>query len=174
MKYGQELIAKLERDNELMREAISRRIDRITNGETDWEDCFVSQRCEERGIRNNEEKIDLIKNGGLAWFLEYATLDGTLIEAHWCKTRFGTSLRAEMPDGSVVWTSSSTAAGLAKKGIKMVLCLRPAWFAFRSPVGGMAGVYSGDYVLFPSDTNYATGEPAGADPIEIKDYDRKE
>lgn len=50
-------------------------------------------------------------------------------------------------------------------------CLRPAWSAFRSSGSGMAGVYSGSYVLFPSDVNYATGEAASSDPIEIREYD---
>lgn len=169
MVYGQELINRLERDIDLNKKAISDRIDRINQGLTDIDDCFISQRCEERGIRNAEDKIRLIKDGGCSWFREYATLDGTLVNAHWCNTKFGSSLRAEMPDGSVVWTTALTAKGLAKKGLKMVECLRPAWFKFSSGYGGMLGVYSGSYVLFPSDVNYATGEPASDDPIEIRE-----
>lgn len=170
MIYGEELIKKLEDEIKLMQDAISDRMDRIGKGMTDWEDCFMSQRCEERGIRNNQEKIDLIRRGGFGWFREYATLDGALVEARWCNTKYGTSLRAVMPDGSVVWTSSNTKKGLAKKGLKAVQCKRPAWFAFKGQ-GGMLGVYTGDYIEFPSDVNYATGEPAGSDPVEIKDIE---
>lgn len=175
MKYGQDLIKDLEASIMMSRKAIEDRINRIDIGMTDWEDCFVSQRCEERGIQNDQEKIDLIKRGGCEWFVEYATLDGELVDAKWCNTKYGSKLRVEMPDGSVVWTNSITAKGLAKRGLKMVYCLRPAWFAFRSSGSGMAGVYSGSYVLFPSDVNYATGEAASSDPIEIREYDdRKE
>ena len=76
-----------------------------------------------------------------------------------------------MPDGRVVWTTALTEKGLAKKGLKKVWCLRPAWFAFKSSSSGMLGVYSGSYVLFPSDYNYATGEVASNDPIQVKDWD---
>lgn len=171
MVFGNELIKKLEGEIEAMQKAISDRLDRINEGWTDMDDCFISQRCEERGISNNQEKIKLIKDGGCAWFNEYATLDGELVDARWCNTRFGCSLRAEMPDGTVVWTTASTPKGLAKKGLKMVKCLRPAWFAFRSSNSGMLGVYTGSYVLFPSDINYATGESADSEPIEIKEID---
>lgn len=169
MKYGQELIEQLEDEIKLMKDSISNRIDRINNMETDWDDCFISQRCEERGICNAQQKIDLIRNGGTSWFREYSTLGGVLVDARWCNTRYGTKLRVVMPDGKVVWTESYTKKGLAKRGLKMVLCKRPAWFAFRSSSSGMLGVYTGSYVEFPSDINYATGEPASADPIEIKD-----
>ena len=169
MKYGEELIRDLEKEIELMRSAIERREERIKNWETDEDDCFISQRNEERTISTNRDKINLIKDGGCAWFLEYATLDGTLVNAKWCNTRYGSSLRVEMPDGSVVWTTSCTTKGLAKRGLKKVECLRPAWFAFRSPYSGMYGVYCGSYELFPSHTNYATGESAGKDPLEIRD-----
>ena len=169
MTYGAELIKKLEAEIEVLQGAVDRREERIANWETDEDDCFISQRCESRGIQVAKDKIELIKDGGCAWFHEYATLDGTLVKAKWCNTKYGSSLRVEMPDGSVVWTTSSTAKGLAKRGLKRVECLRPAWYAFSSPYSGMLGVYSGSYVLFPSDWNYATGEPAKAEPIEVRD-----
>ena len=169
MKYGKELIAQLEAEITLMKKAIDNRWERIEAGMTDIDDCFISQRCEERGISNNRQKIDLINDGGCAWFLEYATLDGQLVDAYWCQTKYGYSLRAKMPDGSVVWTTADTAKGLAKKGLKKVECKRPAWFKFSSNGSGMLGVYSGDYVLFPSDVNYATGEEASTEPLEIRD-----
>jgi hypothetical protein len=74
-----------------------------------------------------------------------------------------------MPDGSVVWTSACTKKGLAKKGLKMVECLRPAWYKFHSSCSGMLGVYSGSYILFPSDWNYATGEEAKDEPLDIRE-----
>lgn len=145
------------------------RVERIANWETDEEDCFISERVESRAINVDRDKIALIKDGGCAWFAEYATLDGVLVNARWCNTKFGYSLRAEMPDGSVVWTSSNTAKGLEKRGLKRVECKRPAWYAFHSNGGGMYGVYTGEYVLFPSDYNYATGERAQDEPLEIRD-----
>lgn len=168
MKYGAELIQSLKEDIRLMRAAIDNRWERINNGQTDIDDCFVSQRCEERGIAVAEDKIRLIEDGGCAWFAEYATLDGRLVDARWCNTKYGTSLRVQMPDGSVVWTTATTQKGLAKRGIQRVECLRPAWYTFHSSQSGMLGVYTGGYVLFPSDINYATGEEAGIAPLEIR------
>jgi hypothetical protein len=170
MRYGAELVKDLNNEIQAMRKSIEERYNRIDAGFTDMDDCFVSQRVEERSIRVAQDKIDLIEAGGCAWFTEYATLDGQMVKAHWCNTKFGTSLRAEMPDGSVVWTTAMTQKGLAKKGLKMVKCLRPAWYAFHSSQSGMMGVYSGDYVLFPSDVNYATGEPANG-PLEICEWE---
>lgn len=169
MKYGEELIKALEADIRANRAAIANRQERINAGLTDIDDCFISERCEQRAIQLAQDKIALIRDGGCAWFREYATLDGTLVNAKWCNTRFGSSLRVEMPDGSVVWTTATTAKGLAKRGLKAVECKRPAWFAFHSSHGGMLGVYTGSYVLFPSDTNYATGLFADVEPLEIRD-----
>ena len=169
MLYGNELIKKLESEIEVMQGALERRAERISNWETDEDDCFISERCESRTISVNRDKIALIKDGGCAWFAEYATLDGVIVSAKWCNTKYGYSLRAEMPDGSVVWTAADTPKGLAKRGLKKVECKRPAWYAFKAPYGGMMGVYCGDYVLFPSDWNYATGEEATSEPLEIRD-----
>lgn len=170
-RFGAELIQALESEINTYKAAMENRAQRIDNGETDIDDCFISDRCESRGIAVAQNKISLIKDGGCAWFTEYATLDGRLVNAIWCNTKFGSSLRAEMPDGTVVWTTSQTAKGLAKKGLKRVECLRPAWFKFHSTGSGMMGVYSGDYIMFPSDFNYATGEAASEDPIEIRDVE---
>ena len=174
MRYGQELIQDLEREIVRLQESISNRMDRINEGMTDMDDCFISQRCETRGIDTARRKIALINDGGCAWFREYATLDGQLVDARWCRTQYGSSLRVEMPDGKVIWTKAMTAKGLAKKGIKRVMCKRPAWFKFSSSGCGMLGAYTGDYVLFPSDMNYATGEEAEAEPLEIKDVEEQE
>lgn len=170
MVYGKELVAQLQSEIALMKKTANERWERINDGMTDIDDCFISMRCEDRGISNNEAKIRLIENGGTDWFVEYATLDGHLVNAHWCDTKYGYKLRVVMPDGQVVWTASDTAKGLAKRGLKRVECRRPAWFAFKSSNSGMLGVYTGDYVMFPSDINYATGEEATVEPIEVRDY----
>lgn len=170
MLYGNELVSQLEREIERMEQSISNRVERVYACEFDWDDCFISQRCEERGISNNKDKINLIRKGGCAWFLEYATLDNQLVDARWCNTKYGSSLRVKMPNGEVVWTSATTPKGLAKHGLKKVECLRPAWYKFSSGGhNGMSGVYFGKYVLFPSDVNYATGEDAPIEPLEMRD-----
>ena len=170
MLYGAELVKKLESDIEMNRRSMRDRAERIRNGQTDMDDCFISQRCEERDIAVCKDKINLIKNGGATWFTELATLDGQIVKSRWCNTKYGSSLRVEMPNGEIVWTTATTKGGLAKKGLKYVRCLRPAWYKFYSSQRGMLGVYTGDYMVFPSDTNYATGEEASKEPIEIQEF----
>ena len=171
MLYGAELVKHLEDEIVRMQEAMDNREKRIRNWETDEDDCFISERVESRTIQTNREKIKLIQDGGCAWFAEYAALDGTVVNARWGNTRYGSKLRAEMPDGRVIWTSASTKKGLEKVGLKRVSCKRPAWYSFSTPYTGMMGVYCGSYELFPSRVNYATGEEANDDPIEIKDFE---
>lgn len=169
MKYGKELIEELKDEIARNREIIKNRIERIEALQTDWDDCFVSQRFDDRAIRLAKDKIELIEAGGVSDFLEYATTDGKLVKARWRATKYGTKLRAELPDGSVIWTEARTAKGLAKYGLKKVLCTRPAWYRFSAAGSGLAGAYFGNYVLFPSDYNYATGEAATAEPLAIKE-----
>lgn len=169
MLYGQDLINQLQKEVEATKAAMANRQERINSWQTDEDDCFISMRIDDRSLALAKNKIRLIEDGGCAWFTEYATLDGQLVNAHWCNTKYGYSLRAEMPNGEVVWTTASTKKGLAKKGLKAVECKRPAWYCFKSSGTGMLGVYTGSHVLFPSDVNYATGEDAASDPIEIRD-----
>lgn len=171
--YGQALIERLEAQRETIKKQIADREGRIARWETDEDDCFISMKVDSDSLSQIDMKLHLLRNGGTSWFCEYATLDGTLINARWCSTKYGTRLRAVMPNGEVVWTSSATAKGLAKKGIKRVLCKRPAWVRFYSGDSGMMGVMTGSYGEFKSDVNYATGETASAEPIEIKDYEEQ-
>lgn len=169
MKYGKDLIADLEKDIARFEEALKERDARISAGETYIDDCVVSVRVEEQAITLAKKKIELIKNGGCRWFREYATTDGKIVEAKWVRTKYGPSLRVVMPNGEIVWTTATTKKGLARKGLKPVDCLRPAWYRFRSSGSGIMGFYTGSYVEFPSATNYATGEEAPEEPIIIQE-----
>lgn len=170
-KYGTELIAQLEAEITRMQESIENRMDRINSGLTDMDDCFISQKVESETIATNQQKINLINNGGTAWFLSYATLDGQIVDAMWCNTKYGYKLRVKMPDGEIIWTASDTAKGLAKRGLKKVEILLPAWFSFSTSGSGMAGVMSGSYQLCRSDFNYATGETV-TEPIAIREFEQ--
>ena len=173
MLYGAELIKSLENEKARIQKNQLDRSQRIANWETDEDDCFISIRCDERASHLCDDKIRLIKDGGCHWFVEYQSTAGVHELKHcWFENKFGGySLRVELVDGTVIYTSADTEKGLAKKGLKKVLALRPAWYAFHSSQRGMMGVYSGEYVLFPSDVNYATGENAPLAPLEVKPFE---
>ena len=173
MLYGAELIKSLENEKARIRESQDERRKRIDAWETDEDDCFISIRCDERAYHLCNDKIRLIQAGGCHWFVEYQSVDGVPEkDHHWFTNKFGgMSCRVELADGRVIFTSADTEKGLAKKGLKKVLALRPAWYAFHSSARGMMGVYSGEYILFPSDVNYATGEYATVEPLEVKPYE---
>ena len=68
MKYGQELIEMLEKEIANYEQVMTDRQRRIDAWQTDKDDCFISQRCDERGVQLAKEKIALIKDGGCMWF----------------------------------------------------------------------------------------------------------
>ena len=163
--FGEELIRSLQKDIERNHDSIADRERRIMDGRTDMDDCFLSQHNDEFMLRGARQKIALLKSGGLAWFRDYQTLEGFPVKAKWVQGAWGERLRVYMPDGKTVWTSAKTAKGLAKNGLKAVAALRPAWFKIDSQ-----GLGTETWTMFPSDKNYATGKPAGSDPVEVMDW----
>lgn len=163
--YGQELIDSLEQDIESLLASLADRRKRINEGRTDMDDCFVSETSDNQQLRGDRLKLALLRSGGLAWFSEVATLDGVVVPSKWIETAWGTRRCVTLPDGRVVWTSAQTADGLARHGLKAVLCLRPAWFNLK---GGLEG----SWTLFASEVNYATGEKAPSDPIQVQECEQ--
>ncbi len=104
-----------------------------------------------------QHMISLIENGGCSWFPEYATLDGTIVKSKWGTSKGAKILRVEMPNGKKVTVSDISPEGLAEAGIQYVECKRPAW------IDSNCG-------LIPSAVNFATGEEAPIEPIEIRTY----
>lgn len=155
----EELEEKIERTIACKRE----RAERIANCETDERDCFLSMRAEDNYIDKLEARIRIIKDGGYAWFVEYATLDGQLCDSCLVSTKYGYKLKVYMPDGEIVFTTARTEKGLAKKGIKKVMVRRVAWAESRKGWNEPFGIY-------PTKFNRATGEYTDGEPIEIKDY----
>ena len=139
------------------------RAERIARCEVEDSDCFLSMRAEDNQIAKIKARISIIKDGGCAWFVEYATLDGTLCDSSWVNTKYGYKLKVNMPNGEVVLTTAKTKKGLAKKGIKMVNVKRVAW------ADSGKGWFT-PYSVYPAKLNRATGEYTDGEPIEIKDY----
>lgn len=150
--YRAEVEAALERT----RRSMADRARRIADCEVEDTDCALSIMADRTQLSLCERQLEILDAGGFAWLPDYRTLDGEEVEWAWVDTRYGRKLVVDMPDGSTVWTTACTAKGLAKRGIKRVRALVPAWARLRSNGGSIA---SGCYVeTYPAHLNRATGE----------------
>lgn len=152
--YGEELRKSIEASKAHYLELMEDRARRIANWETDEDDCFLSQRCEENAISECNMQLEILKGDGCmdyeAWF------DGDKeVSVRWVKTRYGYAL---VYNG--IFASSEKAiekkTGLTRKTIRV-----PAWTKFWSNGSGMLGVYSGSYEVVRWHTNMVTGEYVG-------------
>lgn len=149
--------AEITESIERVRESQRNRAERIANCEVDDTDCFMSIASDRAALELYEKQLEILNDGGYAWFTEYATLDGQLVDARWVETRYGAKLVADMPNGETVWTTATTDKGLAKRGLRKVRVKRAAWADFGSP---WATVYASKY-------NRATGKEENG-PVEVE------
>lgn len=105
--------------------------------------------------------IQRIQEGGYAWFPEYATLDGEVVDFRWQTSDNGKYLIVILPNGEMITITDITPEGLAKANIQYVECKRPAWIERDTDY---------NYYCVKSDINYATGEKASSTPIEIRTF----
>ena len=153
--YGEELKKAIIAERDRLIAAINDRAARIASGETDIDDCFVSQRIEERGIAECNTRIEILEGDGMMDWEGWFDQDGNEVRVRWVDTRYGVR---------VVWNgifASSEKAlakktGLVKKDIRV-----PVWTKFSSNGSGMLGVYSGSYERVRWHTNMVTGEYVG-------------
>lgn len=101
MKYGQELIAELEKELAQKIETARERSERIYSGQTDEEDCFLSIKANAAGQAVTKAKIDLLKKGGTTTYEFLATPDGKILNAKQIETKYGESWIINHADGTV-------------------------------------------------------------------------
>jgi hypothetical protein len=150
--YGEELLNKLlksiGRDQDLQ----------VGRLDKDVEDVALSTWATGWTMRENEAKIDILKNGGKAkfYYTELCYLDGKQTGAKLCHTKFGRSYRLETDEG-VKWINPDVRPEtLAKKGFKLVeYCeIKPAWAKLDGNGKGMAGMFSVFVNVYPSKINF--------------------
>lgn len=122
------------------------------------------------GIRRAEMEIEIIKNGGTAWFDWYTDLNGEVCtDARWVNTKYGTSLVVNFADGRTIWTSATTEKGLARKGLKQICARFPVWVKSFCNGSGLLGVFNSSVGQYRAELNRATGE-YHPEPYEIAPY----
>lgn len=153
--YGEELRQSIIRDREALVSAIADRSRMISEGLTDIDDCFMSQRCEERGIGECDMKLAILDRGGVD---EYDTVfdeTGNEVSWRWVNTRYGLKVVAR---GIF---ANSIKALCKKTGWHEGKVVAPTWVKFVSSGRGLLGVYSGSYIEVRWPVNMATGEYVG-------------
>lgn len=153
--YGEELYKAILETKKRLQDAIDRRQERIANWETDEDDCFMSQRCEEQGIAECNMQLRILEGDGMMDFEGIFDSDGNEIYVKYINTRFGGAYV-----GRGIFASSKKAL-LKKTGWHTEVIRVPVWTKFMANGSGMYGVYTGSYEEVRWHTNMKTGEYVG-------------
>jgi len=159
MKKGTALIEQLKNEIAHTSSIMDNRAQRINEGSTDMDDCFVSQRSNEQAISLAKAKIEILENGGLAPFQCLRDLEtGEVVTTTIFNGKYGLCWRIDDAHqakfGKYVGAASREST-YTRKGLKLDEVELPAWACFETNGTGMAGAYSAYVKIFPSRTNYA-------------------
>lgn len=153
--FGEELKSAIIAQKQRMIENIEDRRERINNWQTDEDDCFLSQRVDERGIHECNMQLDILGGDGCMDFDGWFDADGNEVRVKWVQTRYGCAC---------VWNgvfASSEKALQKKTGLTRKTIRVPVWTKFCPSGSGLAGVYGGSIQTVRWHTNMVTGEYVG-------------
>ena len=153
--YGEELRKSIMASKQRLIDAIANRSERIANGETDIDDCFLSQRVEENGIMEANKQLSILDNGGVMDYEAIFDENGEEVNVRVVDTRYGLKFV-----GRGIFANSQKAL-LKKTGWTVKTIKVPCWTKFSSSSSGLMGVYGGSYEVVRWHTNMATGEYVG-------------
>ena len=154
--YGEELKKQILEEKERLQKSISDRLDHVLNCDYDWDDCFLSQRCEQDGVWACDQKLKILEGDGLMDFPAILDENGKEVHVHSFRNKWG---GISMVANGVF--ASSIPALLKKTGWTRSTIRVPAWVAFRSGGKGLCGVMSGSSQVVRWHTNMVTGEYFG-------------
>lgn len=157
MKYGKELAESIRESIRHTEEIQKRRDERIADGWTDEDDCFMSIRVEEQALANYRMQLKILDGDGLMNYEAIFDENGKEVRTHWFRNKWG----GDTIVGNGVFASSEKAllkkTGWTKKTIRV-----PVWTKFYGGSGGgLCSVYTGSYQQCRWHTNMVTGEYVG-------------
>ena len=155
-KYGAELRQEILEEKKRMQESIADRTQRVLNCETDWDDCFVSQHFEERGIYKCDLELKILDGDGTKEWEVILDENGEEVRVNHFRNKWG----GRSVVGRGVFASTIDAL-LKKTGWTREMIRVPVWVKFVSHGNGLAGAYCGDYQVVRWHTNMVTGEYVG-------------
>ena len=155
----QEKIQRLQNRIDHTKSLMDDRRERIQNGETDWDDCFMSERSNSQNIDLLKTKIDILKNGGTRLFDVLVDIEtGEVVSKKIIDAQYGLCwiIDDEFKGkfGKFVGYAKREST-YTKKGLKQESRELPAWAKFKTSGSGMMGAYSAYVHVFPCDVNFA-------------------
>lgn len=162
MTIKERRIAEQEKVIARNRELMADRQRRISNNETDMEDCFASHLMEKLSVQVAKRKIDILENGGTSEFEVLKDMEtGEIVSTECVRTRYGRAwiIRPEFRHKFKKFINDAKRdSTYHKKGLDRTRAKLPAWVTTRASGSGMADVYMLHVTTFISDKNYATEE----------------
>ncbi|MDR1516447.1 MAG: hypothetical protein LBS45_12210 [Synergistaceae bacterium] len=154
--YGKALAESIRDTIARIEEALDDRNERISQGMTDIDDCFISERVERRAIQEARMQLDILRSDGTMPIDAVIDENGDEVYVRYVDTRYGPKYV-----GNGVFASSLKAL-LKKTGWKTEERNVPCWTKFiPGSGGGMYSVYTGTVGIVRWHTNMVTGEYAG-------------
>lgn len=86
--FGAELAASIEREMQRIREVQQERDERISRGETDYDDCFVSIRSDAQALDRCRMELDILKGDGCVDFDAIIDENGEEVSVHWFENKW--------------------------------------------------------------------------------------
>lgn len=162
MTTAQKRIEQLRKEIASKRALMADRQERIQEGLTDMDDCFVSERSNQQAIDLAEAKIRILEDGGLAPFQCLRDMEtGQVVTITMFNGQYGLCWRIDDEHvakfGRYVGVAAREST-YTRKGLKLDEVQLPAWACFATNGKGMAGAYSAFVKVFPSNKNWATEE----------------
>ena len=155
--YGAELARIIKEERQRYVAALERRDKRIADGITDEDDCFMSIRVEEQGIRKCDMELSILDTDGTMEIDAIFDTDGNEVFVH----SFCNKWRRTTYVARGIFANSISAL-LKKTGWTQRKINVPCWVRFEGGSGGgMCAVYTGSYRIVRWHTNMLTGEYVG-------------
>jgi len=160
--FGVELKKQIEGLIARDKESIANRARRITDGWTDMDDCFLSEKLEQTGLDMYRMQLKILETDGLDDFDGLEDESGHQVIPPHIKTKYGWAYMIKDENGKAYFANSVKA--LAKKsGLRLVNIRRPVWVKLSACGSGLCGAYNAFPKIQRWDTNMVTGEFYGLD-----------
>ena len=156
--FGFELAEQIRKSIENRKQIIADRNRRISNWETDEDDCFMSIKLDDEFLCEAEKQLKILATDGTQPFSVIVDNEGNVVRTHWFTNKWGGNTIV----GNGVFASSVKAL-LKKTGWHEETRNYPVWTKFVPNGTGLCGVYGGSYQTVRWHTNMVTGEYVGFD-----------